>query len=112
MEKKKYYLSIHSSPNTWEVREGGEDSTFDFEIEATPDEKKQLEDLFTSANDDDFRSYLHGHLLFTDVEDQDHEAYDHTLNELYHKIYEFGTPETKQKMEQMGIIDALKGHLS
>jgi len=109
MEKKRYYLSIHTSPNTWEIRDENEAATFDFEIEATPEEVKQIEDLFTATYTSDYLSYVHAHFLNTDTVDRDHAMADGTLNELYHKVYELGTPDTKKKIEQMGILDALKG---
>ncbi len=110
MEKKKYYVSIHTSASTYEIREEKGQSTYDFEIEASPEEIEQLKYSFEKAASADFKSYLHSHVPFpNDMADADHETYDNTLNTIYDKIYTLGTTETKSQIEEMGVLNAMKG---
>lgn len=111
MEKKTYYISLHTSLGTSEIRDVENDADFDFEIEATPEEAHRLLDLFEKGNNVDFLSYAHAHIPLPEISDnnpeQDNENYDRALGEIYRKIYQLGTPETKRHIEDMGVLDVL-----
>jgi hypothetical protein len=111
MEKKKYYLSIHSSLGTVEMRDEKGEATYDFEIEATPEDTYQIEKLINKARETDVSLFMEPHYLpfGSDHIDKDNEKYDQTLDEIYHIIYKLGTPETQKQMDGMGILDALDG---
>jgi hypothetical protein len=112
MDKHKYYVTIQSGTNTAEVRDDNffeEGMSFDFELECSPEEAQQLQNLFMKGSDEDFKSYLDGHIPFpTDKPEKDNDQYTQTLLEIYQRIYDYGTEETKSKIEKMGVLEALK----
>jgi hypothetical protein len=109
MDKKTYYVTLRTGLTTGEVRDDNffeEGSSSDFEIQATPEEAQQLQNLFKEGDSEDFISYLHAHIpYFPEFGKKDNEQYDHTLHEIYQQIYNLGTPETQSQIEQMGILD-------
>ncbi|WP_034681413.1 hypothetical protein [Caldalkalibacillus mannanilyticus] len=110
MNKKKYYLSMHTSMGTVEIRDEKGDASYNFEIEATPDEIAQIEKQVVRARDADIETYVDSHFLpFGDTIDDEHKIYDQALGRIYELIYQLGTPETKQQVEQLGLVHALEG---
>ncbi|GAA4723149.1 hypothetical protein [Brevibacillus fulvus] len=93
-----------------EIREAtpGSNSTYDFEIEASPEQALELRKMFQEAFTVDFDSFLHGHVLFTEVGEDDNKTYDSILRDAYNMLYTTGTVETKTRLEQMGIVDQFK----
>jgi hypothetical protein len=110
MNKKPYYVSV-PGPGTGEVRSEKGESSYDFEINATEDEAYELKEFFEKAYSDDMKTYLHMHIVpvIPNSIDKDHKEYDDSFNTIYQKIYELGTENTKEQIEQMGILNALKG---
>jgi hypothetical protein len=108
--KQIYYISLHSSIGTIEIRDHKGETTYDFVIKANEDEITQMEKLVSQARSGDLASYIDSHIVpFSNHVDQDNQLYDRALNQLYHMIYQLGTEETKRQMEEMKILDALKG---
>lgn len=104
MDKKTYYITLRTGLVTGEIREEINDASYDYAIEATPEEAYQLHRLFEEANGNDFWSYLHSHIsLSNDFMNQDNDRYDRNLAEIYRMIYNLGTPQTRNQIEQLGI---------
>jgi len=112
MDVRRYYVSLHTSVGTIEIRDEKGDATYDFELEATPSDIELLEKYVRQAREADLDTFKHPHFLpFTEkVVDQDHAKYDQALGNIYQLIYQLGTPETKQQVEQMGVLHALEGN--
>src|SRR5690606_9531278 len=111
MEKKTYYVTIHSGGMIGEIKEHVDlnDSYYDFEIMATPEEIRRLKSLFEEAHNEDVQSFVDAHIpLVSHDEFGNSEAFDQKLKRIYQTIYELGTPETKQKMEQTGVVSFMK----
>ena len=107
MEKKTYYVTIHSGGMTGEIREhiDPNDSNYDFEITATPEEIHRLESLFEQAHREDAQTFVDAHIPWVRRDNfGNSDAFDQKLKQIYRTIYELATPETKQKLEQTGVI--------
>lgn len=107
MEKKTYYVTIHSGGMSGEIREqiDQNDAYYDFEITATPEEIHRLQSLFEQADKDDFQTFIDAHIpLVSRDRFGNSKAFDQKLKRIYQMIYELATPETKQKMEQTGVV--------
>lgn len=105
MDKKKYYVSIHSGPDTGEIRNYKGDSTFDFEIEATDAEVERIQELFEETQDAAHDSFATVHFPFTpNHEDKANSEYDHALFEIYRMLHDLGNDETRKHIESMGIL--------
>jgi len=110
MDKKLYYISLHTSMGTVEIRDSMGNTTYDFEIEATPEDISRLEKLVANARGADIMSFLHPHYIpGADKGDEDNAVYDQNLNEIYRQIYRLGTPSTQAQLQEMGILNALEG---
>ncbi|MEJ8545939.1 hypothetical protein [Brevibacillus borstelensis] len=108
MEKQRYYITLQSGTTVAEIRDVKGESTYDFEIEATPIEAGMMRDLFDHCAHGDYMMWIRdGHVLWTDMPDEDNDEYDDNLREIYRMIYRLGTPKTKQDLEQMGLVKAL-----
>jgi hypothetical protein len=110
MEKKRYYISLHNTVGNVEIRDEKGTATYDFEIEATDTDIEQLEKWLNNADHSEFLTFVHPHIMpFSEAIDRDHEKYDQALGQVYQMIYNLGTVETRAQIEDMGILDALKG---
>src|SRR5690606_40968230 len=58
--KSTYYVSVQAGT----VNAGKGDAAFEFEIEATPEEIRELENLFAGAREADRRAYFRAHVPF------------------------------------------------
>jgi hypothetical protein len=112
VEKQTYYIAV--GPGL--IMEDKEASAFDFEIKATPEELDQLQELFQMENFEEAPVYLHarspkdllniGAAAFKPYKESEaHEEYDHHLAAIYGLLHKLGTPETKQHIESMHILE-------
>lgn len=101
MEKKTYYVSVQAGS----VLENEGDAAYEFEIVATEREVEDLMEQFGMLSDADnsssFRAYLPGVPYHQDSE---HDGYDYTLTQIYRRLYDLGTEETKHTIAKMGSI--------
>ncbi len=106
MEKKTYYVSLDMGPQTGMIHDQPDDTdpVFDFEIQATEEEIKRLEQLFSYIAEKDTTIFFQAHIPYLDKEKMEKNSYDEALAEVYHYIYELGTPETKRRMKESGMI--------
>ncbi|RAP27415.1 hypothetical protein C2W64_00914 [Brevibacillus laterosporus] len=88
-DKKPYYLSIHPHSVTGDIINNPTDTSFDYEVLATPGEIRQLQDLFEMAYDEDLSGEPY--------------EYDETLDKIYQLIYHLGSSDTRSRLESIGI---------
>ncbi|MDF2658616.1 MAG: hypothetical protein K0Q94_1407 [Paenibacillus sp.] len=101
MDKKKYYVSVQAGS----VLENQGDAAYEFEIFATEPEVDDLIERFGMLSDQDNASGFRAHLPGVPYhQDAEHDGYDYVLTEVYRKLYELGTEETKHTIAGMGSI--------
>lgn len=101
MDKKTYYVSVQAGS----VLENEGDAAYEFEIVATEDEVDDLIERFEMLSDADnstaFRAILPALPYHQDVE---HDTYDWALTDIYRRLYELGTEETKRVIADMAPV--------
>jgi hypothetical protein len=106
MDKKTYYVTVDIGPRSGEIRDYLElnDTHYDFEIEATPEEISRLQQMFEEVEDRDFVTFVKAHIPFLNNEAEESLAEDEKVRQIYRMIFELGTEETKQRMKESGLI--------
>ncbi|WP_088103140.1 hypothetical protein [Halalkalibacter urbisdiaboli] len=108
MEKSRYYVNLNPiSMETISPTRIGDGQLIEYEIEATPTEKKALEDLLHEVQSHDvelgnlftFRHFDDGKV------DKDKDDFQRGLNDVYEALYQLGTPETKEKIKEIHLIN-------
>lgn len=102
-DKKHYYVAI----DTKEIREMPvDDNQIEFEVVASVEEIEEVNRLFHKMIDKarDSNEIMH-FKPFKEVDvDEKVDTYDDSLKNIYRKIHELGTPETKSRIDEIGII--------
>lgn len=98
--KKKYLVA----PQLREVMEHTDDTAFEFEIEASPEQATQLQELLDRMEKEDFQMFVDGHIWPFSRTEHNNAEYEDALQEVYRKIYAWGTPQTKQQLEQLHLF--------
>ncbi|MFD2628374.1 hypothetical protein [Oceanobacillus kapialis] len=81
------------------------DRAAEFEIRATHDEVEELEELFQKENKDAKNSIEYLSKPFDEWgADDERNSYDDHLIKVYRTVYHLGTKETKEKINQLGIL--------
>ena len=102
MEKKKYYVSVQS--NSILVEQGA--TPYEMEIYATEREVEQLQELLNGKWDADESTFIRGIIPAMPYHlDDENDNYDFYLLEIYKKLYELGTDETKDQIDKMNILN-------
>jgi hypothetical protein len=102
MDKKTYYVSVQAGT----VMHNIGDSSFEFEIQATEDDIEQLSELFEESMEADHDAFFRAHTPAVPYHhDDENDASDATLRSIYSKLHELGTPETRQFIDGMGVLD-------
>lgn len=105
MDKKTYYVSVQSES----IMENQGDSGYEFEIKASEREVGKLQELFEELDDWDNATAVRAHIPYVQYhDDPENDAYDKYLQAIYQKIHELGTPDTRQHIESMGILNGLQ----
>ncbi|NHN31199.1 hypothetical protein [Paenibacillus agricola] len=102
MDKKTYYVAVGSS----EILEP-EDMTgnFEFEIIASEEEVDQLQELFEENEDAHDDTYIRSHLPFPlHDNNRGNSTADYYMTQIYSKLHQLGTHETKAHIESMNIL--------
>jgi hypothetical protein len=103
MKKDTYYVTVDGTIHSEKLLD---DAPYDFEIQATEEEIKNLQDLFQRAYDSDWDTYLEAHLPYHTEERQRQSLdVDEKVKEIYSTIYQLGTDETKKSIESLGLLD-------
>lgn len=101
--KKPYYVSVQAHT----IVDDKSAAEFEFEIEATDKEVKQLFELFAEKEELEslnFRQTPIPSIPYHELDDAN-DAYDNSMKLIYQKIYELGTERTKRHIEKMGILE-------
>ncbi|KHF41286.1 hypothetical protein [Halalkalibacter okhensis] len=108
MEKELFYVNLNPiSMDTISPTRVDDGQLIEYEIAATPAEKKALEDLLHEVQSHDLEL---GNLVtfrhFDDEKvDEDKNEYQRGLNDVYEELYRLGTAETKQKIKEIHMIN-------
>ncbi len=81
-----------------------DDSTLiQYEIEATPEELENLQHLLTEtqAHDMELRNLFTFRHYDDKLADDDRKEFQNGLTHTFQRLYELGTPETKQRIEEI-----------
>lgn len=101
MEKIKYYVSVQAKSI---LSEQGA-AAYELEILATEREVAQLQELFDYEEEAENATFFRGMAPGVPYHvDDENDAYDDSLVEIYKKIYELGTVETRSHIEGMNIL--------
>lgn len=100
MERTTYYVSVQA--RTILAEQGA--AAYEFEILASDREIDELHLLFNNELDAEDRTFIRGMTPGIPYHiDDENDVYDHDLIEIYKKIYELGTKETRSYIESMNI---------
>jgi rubrerythrin len=102
MERKTYYVTVHHG----EIMDDPTAFNYDFVIEANEEELDQLEELFEDTADAEEDTITHSFTLSSSTYyNNENDTYDLGLRDIYRKLHELGTVETKQHIEKMNILN-------
>jgi hypothetical protein len=106
-EKRPYYVSVGSQT----MMTNEDDSSFEFEILATPVEALELMDLFARTENQDENLISRASTPYESFaetpyggQDSKNEPYEENLMDIYRAIYRLGVPETKKHIEEMQVL--------
>jgi len=102
MDKKTYYIAVASG----EILEPKDMSgNFEFEILASEEEIDQLQEMFEDSAEAQDDTAARAMIPVRDYHlDKENDAADYYLTEIYRKLHELGTPETKSHIENMNVL--------
>lgn len=98
--KKPYYVSVQSNTIL-------EDASVphEFEIYATEEEVERLSELLFYKGEADDTTFARAFIPFMEYHhDRQNDLYDAGLINVYRYLYEIGSAQTRQHIEQMGIL--------
>jgi hypothetical protein len=103
MEQKKiYYIDISSG----EITQSASDSPWNYQIEATSEEIQTLRTYFDQNEKADLLNFFRAHIPFLEYHfDKENNVQDHQLKQIFQFIYQYGSDDTKQHIESMGILN-------
>lgn len=103
--RKTYYISVGSG----EISQVKSGSTWEYKIEATDEEVRQLRNLFDGNYSNEVENFLRAHVPFVEYHyDSSNDKYDSNLLQVYQIIYQLGDQEAKNFIESEGILDVLR----
>ncbi|SFT01738.1 hypothetical protein [Marininema halotolerans] len=106
MSKRPYYVAIHSGEKAGALLQEKSSDQYVFEIEATPEEARELSYFLEQLARSDIASFWNAHTPFIqDKQNPENEQYDSSLVTMYEHIHRLGTPETKEQIESMNILE-------
>ncbi|SDB83956.1 hypothetical protein [Shouchella lonarensis] len=106
MEKQLYYVNLNPiSMDTISNVRVNDGQLIEYEIEATEEEKKDFEKLLHEVNRHDVElgnlfSFRHFDETASDTDKNEYQA---GLNDVYDRLYELGTAETKAKVKEIHL---------
>ena len=102
MDKKTYYIAVASG----EILEPKDmTGNFEFEILASEEEIDQLQEMFEDSAEAQDDTAARAMIPVRDYHlDKENDAADYYLTEIYRKLHELGTPETKSHIENMNVL--------
>ncbi|MCM3113432.1 hydrolase [Lederbergia lenta] len=101
LKKNTYYIAIGSG----EIMSTPTASPWQFKIEATDEEIKNLRALFDSSADNSVADFLRAHIPYRDYHrDPTNDIYDQNLFRAYETVHQLGDEEARSHIESMGIL--------
>lgn len=108
MEKRPYYVSVQQG----RVLPDKTATPYEFEILATEEEAEALQKLFEPMPAQDFANFTDAHVPYIPYHQRKtNDVIDNQLSKIYEKIYELGTSETRQFMEEHNYLGMEKTDL-
>ncbi len=102
MNRTKYYVSVQA--HSILADQGA--AAYELEIQASDREVEQLQELFDTLIKAEDGTFIRGMTPGVPYHiDDENDTYDFYLIEIYRKIYEIGTAETRSHIEQMNILN-------
>ncbi|TSB45190.1 hypothetical protein [Alkalicoccobacillus porphyridii] len=107
-EKQLYYVNLNpismDAISPVRVNDG---QLIEYEIEATLDEKKELEHLLheTQAHDVELGNLISFRHFDDEIGDADKNEYQRGLGTIFDELYRLGTEETKAKIKEIHLIN-------
>ncbi|MDA8353049.1 MAG: hydrolase [Firmicutes bacterium] len=109
MEKRKYYVALHSGEIMGELLQSPTEAAYQFEIEATDEEARQLNRLLRADSAADTKTFWDAHIPFLYYNQYGtNEGVDQSNQAIYEMVYQLGTPKTKQQIEALGLLETQK----
>jgi hypothetical protein len=103
MDKRTYYVAVGAGDIL--DAEIGPVENFDFEIVASQNELDELQELFEDTNEAESRNAHYAVIPYdSTTHDSQNGLYDKNLREIYVKLYELGTAETRSHIEKMHVL--------
>lgn len=103
--RKTYYISIGSG----EISQVKSGSTWEYKIEATDEEVRQLRNLFELNYSNEIETFLRAHVPFVEYHnDSSNDKYDSNMLQIYQIINQLGDQEAKDFIQSEGILDTLR----
>lgn len=105
-EKRTYYVSVDFGTHAGEIHAQKDENSpvFQYEIEATPQEIKQLESLFLKAEQTELQFFAKAHVPFLNNEAAENAEEDRDIRRIYQMIYQLGTEKTREQIREIGVI--------
>ncbi|MFD2612253.1 hypothetical protein [Paenibacillus gansuensis] len=101
MQKETYYISVAEGI----LRKETYGENYEFEIQATEQEAEALMEQLDMLQTDDEKSHFKAMVPYKSNEtDSVNQEFKQDMKDVYRTIYELGTPETKQHIERMNIV--------
>ncbi|MFC4557105.1 hypothetical protein ACFO3D_02625 [Virgibacillus kekensis] len=102
IERKSYFVTV----DTEDIREFSvPESGIEYEIIATPQEVKEIQELFIEKDKDGRNAVKYLKKPFDEWgADDTRNRYSDHLIEIYRRLYKLGTAETKEKISQLGLF--------
>lgn len=108
MEKKPFYVSVQQG----RVLADPTATPYEFEIMATEEEAEALQKLFERMPSQDFANFSDAHIPYVPYHQRKtNDVIDDQLSQIYEKIYELGTLETRQFMDEHNYLEIEKTDL-
>ncbi|WYS07819.1 hypothetical protein MKZ27_07055 [Bacillus sp. FSL R5-0394] len=108
MDKQLYYVNLNPiSMDTISNVRVNDGQLIEYEIAATEEEKKQFEDLLRQVNKHDVElGNLFSFRHFDErAGDADKNEFQVGMNDVYERLYQLGTEETKAKIKEINLLN-------
>ncbi|PZE20921.1 hypothetical protein [Paenibacillus xerothermodurans] len=101
-QKKTYYVAVGTGEILEPHNMGG---NFEFEIRATDEQIDQLAALFEESQEAQDDTAVRAHIPYREYHnDKENDAADYYLRQIYRKLHELGTAETRAHIERMNVL--------
>ncbi|HEX7065123.1 MAG TPA: hydrolase [Bacillales bacterium] len=100
MEKNTYYVRV----GTGEVLQDRSAFEWEYEIQATEEQIKRLQELLNHTGSASDHSFWRSLTPYPYHHDEENDQYDDTLESVYQILHELGDAETKEHIESMGVL--------